>query len=133
MRLGEASIQGFKDGLSPPAVYDPRSVVTPLTVVNSQWKAQELERTATMQSGNSLGQVSTMLKANGRHHVPLMVQVSSAGEARSVHRTVPCAVSPLQTAIEEIATSKPCRPPPGLAEVSQVEVISTLAWHKYQE
>ena len=82
----------IEDGPRLPAEYDPWSVVRPLTVVNSQWKARELERMATMRSRNPLGQVSTLPMANGKHCVPLTVHIGSTGEAQSVHRAV-CAWS----------------------------------------
>ena len=90
---------------------------------------------ATMQSGNSLGQVSTMPAVNGKHRVPLTVHVGSAGEAWPVHWAVPCAVSPMQTAFVGSTTGEPRCPPLGLAEMSQVEAISNavMAWYLHYQ
>ena len=90
-------------------------------------------RSASAQSGNSLGQVSTKATATSGHHVPLTVRVSATSNARSVQRAVPYTVSPLQTVVRSSATGEPRHPPPGLAEVSQVEAISNEVMAKYLE
>ena len=78
----------IEDRLRPPAEYDPRLVVRPLTDEFSV----EGPRVG-MDGSHAIRKfsraVSTLPRANGKHCMPLTVQVGSAGEARSV----PCAVS----------------------------------------
>ena len=65
-----------------------------------------------------------MVVTTGRHCVPLTVHIGATGNAQSVQWAVLYAVSPLQTVFQSSDTDEPCRPLPGLAEVSQVEAIS---------
>ena len=115
----------FEDRSRLPAGTELWMVVRPLTIVNSQCgKAREMERIATTRSGQSTGQRSTVVSATGSSRMPLTVHVSGADNMWSVQRAVPNAVSSLQTVFCPSSPGAPCRPPPGLDEVSQVEAIS---------
>ena len=131
-RLGEASTRpqseasrpGIEDGSRLPAGTELWAMVRPLTVVNSQWKAREVERITPTRSGQSAGYSCTKVPATGGPHVPLTVHVGSADHMRSVQQAVLHAVSSLQMVDRSNTPGVPGRPPPGLAVVSQVEAIS---------
>ena len=73
VRLGEASTRPRPEASRPwiedasrlPTGTELRMVVRPLTIVNSQWKAREVERIAPKRSGQSARQRSTMALATG--------------------------------------------------------------------
>ena len=99
-------------------------VVRPLTIVNSQLDAREVERIAPALSGQSARQRSTVALATSGPRMPLTVRVSGAGNVQSVHWAVLYAVSPVQMVARSSTPGVPGHPPPGLTVVTQVEAIS---------